>query len=285
VARAGDAGDGEAPREEAALPPTLSYTSMTLLERCGYRYYLERVLRMPEQPAEGGSETGGLDARDRGVLVHRLLEMHDFAAGGAPEDGRVATVAAELGIATSADERAEVSALIDGALRAPMAARIASSRRLRREHPFAFGLGEGAPLVNGVFDLLCDEADGTALLVDYKSDRLAPGTETKALVARDYGVQRLLYALAVLREGALVVDVVHWFLERPDEPAVARYTLSERAGLEDQLARRLGALRAQPFAVSAEPHRALCLTCPGRGGLCSWSEEETMREEPAATSN
>jgi hypothetical protein len=102
-------------------------------------------------------------------------------------------------------------------------------------------------------------------------------------VARDYAVQRLLYALAVLREGALVVEVVHWFLERPGEPAVARYTLGERATLEDQLARRLAQDWSDPFAVSPRPHRGLCLTCPGRGGMCSWGEQETMRENPPET--
>jgi len=273
------------PGQRAALPATLSYTSLTLLERCGYRYYLERVLRMPEQAAEGPAGAEGLEARARGVLVHRLLETHDFGAPSAPDVEAVAAAALELGIETGAHERAEVAALLRGALRAPLAARIAASRRLRREHPFAFSPGPGAPLVNGVLDLLCDESDGTALLVDYKSDRLAAEAETETLVARDYGVQRLLYALAVLREGALLVDVVHWFLERPGEPAVARYTLAERPALEQQLADRLAALRERPFAVTGEPHRGLCLTCPGRGGLCSWSEEETMREKPAMAAN
>ncbi len=277
----GVAGDAEI---EGSLPPALSYTSLTLLERCGYRYYLERVLRMPEQAAHGASGGEGLEARARGVLVHRLLETHDFAAPSGPSEEQVAQAAKELRIETDAGERAEVAALVCAALRAPLAARIAASRRQRREHPFAFGLGPGAPLVSGVFDLLCDEADGTTLLVDYKSDRLAPGAEIETIVARDYGVQRLLYALAALREGALVVDVVHWFLERPAEPAVARFTLSERPALEERLAERLAAVRARPFAVSAEPHRGLCLTCPGRGGLCSWGEEDTMREEPAARS-
>ncbi len=266
---------------EAGLPQTLSYTSLSLLERCGYRYYLERVLRMPEQAAEGAAGGEGLEARARGILVHRLLEQHDFAAPGGPNEELVAAAAGELGLETSARERAELAALLGGALRAPIAARIAGARRLRREHPFAFGLGEGAPLVTGVFDLLCDEADGTTLLVDYKSDRLAGGATIESLVQRDYGVQRLLYALAVLREGALVVDVVHWFLERPGGPGLARFTLAERPTLEEQLARRLEALRQAPFAVSPNPHRGLCLTCPGRGGLCSWEEEQTLREDPA----
>jgi len=122
-------------------------------------------------------------------------------------------------------------------------------------------------------------------VVDYKSDRLEPGSSPADLVEREYPVQRLLYALAMLREGALVVEVAHWFLERPLEPAVARYTVAERAALEAELAERLSADWADPFAVSENPHRGLCLTCPGRGGICSWGEEETMREDPAASPN
>jgi hypothetical protein len=154
---------------------------------------------------------------------------------------------------------------------------------VRLEHPFAFGLGADAPLVTGVIDALCAEDDGTALVVDYKSDRLEPGSDPQAIVERDYAVQRLLYALAVLREGALVVEVAHWFLERPLEPATVRYTAAERPALESELAARLRADWQDPFAVSPRPHRALCLTCPGRGGMCSWSEEETMRENPENT--
>ena len=36
-----------------------------------------------------------------------------------------------------------------------------------------------APLVTGVIDLLCDERDGTALMVDYKSDRLAAEADAR----------------------------------------------------------------------------------------------------------
>lgn len=280
-------GDGAAadPGEIAsapALPGTLSYTSLSQLERCGYRYYLERVLGMPEQPAAaaGAAAAGGLEARVRGVLVHRLLESWEFRDGAPPDAGRVGAVARELGIETTPTEREDLARLLGLALDAPLSRRIAAGRRLRREHPFAFSLGEGAPLVTGVIDLLCEEPDGTVLIVDYKSDRLAADADPQELVARDYAVQRLLYALAVLREGAIAVEVVHWFLERPGDPAVARYTLAELATLEDGLAGRLASASSEPFAVSPRPHRALCLTCPGRGSLCSWSESETLRERP-----
>ncbi len=262
------------------LPATLSYTSLTELERCGYRYYLERVLGMPEEraPAAGVTGTGGLEARARGVLVHRLMESLEFSGGAPPDADRVNAIARELGMQSTPQEREELAHLLARALKGPLRKRIAAARRLRREHPFAFSLGDGPPLVTGVIDLLCDEPDGTLLIVDYKSDRLAPHADLDEVVARDYAVQRLLYALAVLRQGAVVAEVAHWFLERPDEPAVARYTLGELATLEDQLARRLAGAWSEPFAVSPRPHRALCLTCPGRGTLCSWSESETLRE-------
>ena len=263
------------------LPATLSYTSLTLLERCGYRYYLERVLRMPEERAAAGAARGeGLEARARGTLVHRLMETHDFATPAIPGEREVAEAAVELGLRAGAAEREEIVALIGQALRSPLAARIAAARGRRREHPFAFSLGEDTPLITGVLDLLCEETDGTALVIDYKSDRLTARQDPETLVSRDYAVQRLLYALAVLRQGALVVEVVHWFLARPLEPALARYTLAERPTLEEELARRLAGDWAEPYAVSSRPHRGLCLTCPGRGGMCSWSEEETMREDP-----
>jgi hypothetical protein len=131
-----------------------------------------------------------------------------------------------------------------------------------------------------VIDLLAIEADGGHLVLDYKSDRVASAEQLGELVERDYGIQRLLYALAVLREGAVAVEIVHWFLERPEEPVGVRYTAGERLELEQRLAVMLAAAREDPFEVTTRPHRALCLSCPGRAGLCSWGEAQTLREEP-----
>jgi ATP-dependent helicase/nuclease subunit A len=80
------------------------------------------------------------------------------------------------------------------------------------------------------------------------------------------------------------VEIVHWFLQRPHEWVGVRYAAGERAALEELLAERLARAREQAstYSVSPRPHRGLCLTCPGRGGLCSWSERETLREDPDA---
>jgi ATP-dependent helicase/nuclease subunit A len=269
----------------APLPPkalsTLSYTSLSEMERCGYRFYLERVLRLPEDrgAARAAAEHRGLEARARGTLIHRLLESLEFARPRAISSRDVARSAAEMGLRVGEAERDEIARLMAAASEDPLAARVAAARTVRREHPFAFSLGSRAPLVTGVIDVLASEADGGRLVLDYKSDRVRSDVDLEALVERDYAIQRLVYALAALRDGAAAVEVVHWFLERPGEPLSVRYTALERDELEGRLLARIADVRAAGFAVSARPHRGLCLTCPGRAGLCSWGESETLRED------
>jgi ATP-dependent helicase/nuclease subunit A len=271
-----------APAVERERLGALSYSSLSELERCGYRYYLERVLGLPEDRAAARTtaQAPGLEARARGTLVHRLMELLDFSAPRAPAARDVEDAARELGLRVGAQERDELVALISAACRAAPAARVVGALGVRREHPFAFSLGEHEPLITGVVDLVATEADGTRLVLDYKSDRVGPDADLEALVEREYAIQRLLYALAVLREGATAVEIVHWFLER-EEWVTARYAAAERLTLEARLAERVARARELRFAVSEQPHRGLCLTCPGRTGLCSWGESETLRELPA----
>jgi ATP-dependent exoDNAse (exonuclease V) beta subunit len=270
-----------AERREPERISSLSYTSLSELERCGYRYYLERVLGLREDraAARGAAAGEGLEARARGTLVHHLMELFDFAGPSPPSPEDVAASALELGMTAAIDECAEIAALIEVAGTAAIAARVAQARAVHREHPFAFSLGPAEPLITGVIDLLAVEADGAHLVVDYKSDRVGPAEQLGAIVERDYAIQRLLYALAVLRQGAVAVEIVHWFLERPAEPVAVRYTAAERLELEQELAAKLDAAREHPFTVTRRPHRSLCLTCPGRAGLCSWGEAQTLREE------
>jgi ATP-dependent helicase/nuclease subunit A len=265
----------------------LSYTALHELERCGYRYYLERVLGLPENRAaahagHGGARAEGLDARTRGVLVHRLLQSLDFARPVAPSPRDVAEAARELGVSVVPGERQEIAALVGAATATPLAERLAAIRppALHREYPFAFAPPDPAPLVTGVLDLLAREPDGGWLIVDYKSDRVDRDEDLQALVEREYGVQRLLYALAALHGEAREVEIVHWFLQRPHEWVSACFHAAERQPLVEQLLARVRHAGARGFAVSETPHRGLCLTCPGRARLCSWHEAETLRERP-----
>jgi ATP-dependent exoDNAse (exonuclease V) beta subunit len=264
---------------------TLSYTALAELERCGYRYYLERVLGLPENRAAARTQSSraGMEARARGTLVHKLLESVDFARPSAPSWQEVARVGRELlGARMEQGECEEIAALVGAASGGALAERIAAAESVRSEHPFAFSSGPDEPLITGVIDLLAREADGGRLVVDYKSDRVGAEEDLEALIEREYGTQRLLYALAVLRDGAPRVEVVHWFLQRPREWVGARYTAEDRGELEGRLAGFVQRARTRTFSVSQSPHRGLCLTCPGRAGMCSWSDAETMSEAPGS---
>jgi ATP-dependent helicase/nuclease subunit A len=277
---------GPEPQPMSDPDATMSYTSLTELERCGYRYYLERVLRLPENHAAArlgrpGGEEGGIDARVRGRIVHVLLEPIDWARPQAPSERDVALVAKRIGAKVGLAEREEIAALIGGALESTPARELRAMGPARSEHPFSFSLGAEEPLVTGVLDLVVERPDGTSTIVDYKSDRLLGGEDLERLVLRDYGFQRLLYALAAIENGAHEVEVAHWFLERPGEWVSARFVSEQQDRLREQLLGRIAQARARGFAVTDAPHRGICLTCPGRGGLCSWGETRTMSARSA----
>jgi ATP-dependent helicase/nuclease subunit A len=255
---------------------SLSYTAIAEYERCAYRYHLQRVNGLPDVEAPRG---GGEGAAARGVVVHTLLEHFDFAAPREPGRDEVAAAAAAAGVALGpAGELAATAALAGAFARSPLCARLAAASGLRREEPFAFLLPEGEVLLRGFLDVSALEGDGTLLVVDYKSDRIAATADLEAQLQRDYSIQRLVYALAGLASGAQEVEVAHCFLRRPELLLAERYGASERARLERKLAARLAPLRAGRFEVSPDPGRERCGSCPGRTRLCSHDEALTLRE-------
>jgi ATP-dependent helicase/nuclease subunit A len=313
-ARAGG-GDGAPPRllaSDARPVPALeggeiSYSALGALERCGYRYYVERVLRLPEPPAraarEGARAAASLTARERGVLLHALLEGFDFA-GEQAAGAEIARLARDRGFVPGRGEAEALAALLEAARESPFGRRMAGLLCMR-EQRFAFPLGaakraaaargEGGGagqgrvaadrIVTGTLDAIAFTEGGEALVVDYKSDHLDGDEDLGAIVERDYGTQRLIYALAALHAGAASVEVVHWFLERPDEPVGAVVLAAQREQLEEALRERLARALERGYAVSESPDRMRCAGCPARGTLCSWSEAATRAapgERPAS---
>ena len=101
------------------------------------------------------------------------------------------------------------------------------------------------------------------LIVDYKSDRL-DGAEPEAVVEAGYATQRIVYALAALREGAPAVEVAYCFLERPEVAVGARFEPRDIPALAERLTRLAEGVLEGRHPVAAEPHRGLCGDCPGR---------------------
>ncbi len=271
-----------------ALPVSrISYSGLEAYRRCSYRFYLERALRLrpvesPVSPEQRAAP--GLGALVRGSLVHQLLEELDFQHPRVPDAAEVeALVTPHAPVRTEDVE--DLRAMVAAFTGSELFARVAAARRVRSELPFAFtleppGAGGRRLVVNGVVDVYATEADG-ALVVDYKSDAL-DGRDPEELCARSYATQRLVYALAALRSGASRVEVVHCFLERPDDLAVVSYGADEASGLEAQLLEVARGVVEARFEPTASPHRELCGDCPGRASLCSWGPEQTLAEPALA---
>ncbi len=276
------------PQRTAPPPPTgpLSYTALSAYHRCGYRFYVQRQVGLPDVAAPPGTlpsaspeHAGGLDARIRGVVAHALVEELDLARPQPPTGQRIRELAAREGAAASEADVADIQALIAAFAASEPARRLAAARRVRREHEFAFPLGD--LLLIGVIDALAVEPDGGWLVVDLKTDRLDdPHADVEALVRRDYDVQRRLYALAALRGGAPRVEVVHLYVDGAGGVASATFTAADAPALTADLERLTAALVRGEHPVSDAPHAALCATCPARGGLCPHPEERTLRSAP-----
>jgi ATP-dependent exoDNAse (exonuclease V) beta subunit len=291
-ASAFDAGRGAAADLRAGKrllrPPSLSYTALDAYRRCGYRFYVQRVLGLADvEPGAGRGQPrgqdGGGEARARGTLVHALLERLDFHQPRIASASSVTALAAEQGLALTEREGGEIAELVSGFVASPLCARLGSASDVRREHPFVLPLGaDDAPLLTGVVDVLAHESDGGTLIVDYKTDRLA-ADDLEDVVRSSYSVQRSAYALAALRAGSASVEIAHCFLERPAEPAWMRFGADAIEGLEHELRTLADGIAGACFPVTDQPHRELCLTCPARGGLCSWEPALTLRPREGAS--
>ena len=240
----------------------LSFTALSLFERCSYRYYAERVAGMRERDAtDGVPGSEGLGATELGSAVHALLEHLDLTGPRVPADLEE-RVRAEWPAAT--DENLErihehVSAYCDSAL----AARITGLQGAAPERHFTF-VHEGV-LLHGYLDVF--HSDGVrAVVVDYKTnvlDELEPG----AVVDSDYRLQRLVYALACLRTGVSEAEVVYQFLERPDEPVSRLFTRAELPALEAELSAAIRRIQAGDFRPT--PSESVCAGCPALDLVCA----------------
>ncbi len=270
----------------AAGPPVgrLSYSSLSEYRRCGYRFYAQRVLGLPSlaraprgpgaPPARASASVARLSATDRGILAHSLLEALDFRRPAAPAADAIMAAAP----VPSAEEAAELEALIARFAASTLSERLGRATDVRREERFAFLLG-GEVLMTGAFDVLAREPGGRLLVVDYKSDRLE-GARPQDVVAAAYATQQLVYALAALQTGTESAEIVHVFLEVPEEPVSVTATRADATGLHAELAELARGVLERRFTVTDVPQRLVCSGCPAEGGLCSWPLAVTRRDAP-----
>jgi ATP-dependent helicase/nuclease subunit A len=301
--------DGSAPagppplidREGLGVPAAaghLSYSALADYARCGYRFYVERVLGLgapdpdPDQTEREGDELAGeadLESepphpgasRRRfgfGAAVHSMLEWSARNRWASPGPDRCVLLLRAEGLAATPDEVERGSALVRGWLESPLRRRLEGGAvRLHPETPFMLALG--GTVIRGKIDLLTETEDSGLLVVDYKTDAL--GGSDPADHAGRYATQRGIYALAA-REAlggagnGAAVRTAYCFLERPDEPVEHSFDGDGLDAVRSELERLVDGVRAGRFEVTAEPHRALCVDCPARVGLCSHEPRATL---------
>ena len=255
------------PLEPVPDPPVqrvsrLSYTALSLFERCAYRYYAERVVGMrPAAWAPSAEGVGALHATELGDAVHRLLERVDLARPVAPGDLDDLVRAWYPTVTDDEVERVErhVRAYCDSRL----AERVARLQGVRVERPFAFVL-DGV-LLNGRLDVLW-RSGADALVLDYKTNALE-GRDPAELVEEEYRVQQSVYALACFRAGAERVEVVYQFLEAPEDVVSKGFTSADAEAVEHDLGTLVRSIREGVFLPT--PSAFACSGCPALDRVCA----------------
>jgi ATP-dependent helicase/nuclease subunit A len=279
-------GAGALPPPAPQLPPlavvpapplhavrTLSYTSLSLFERCSYRYYAERAVGL-RPTDESGRVPGstGLAATEVGDAVHRLLELVDLSAPTPPDLELVRSWYP----AVTAEELERISRFVAAYCDSDLARRIAALPGAQVERPFAFE--HDGVLLHGRLDVLHREAD-RALVLDYKTNQLED-SGPEEVIESDYTLQRLVYAIACFRAGAEEVEVVYHFLERPDAVVSTTFERAQLPGLEAELSEAIAQINAGDFLPNPGE---VCHGCPALDLVCAGPRLPNARPQvPAA---
>jgi ATP-dependent exoDNAse (exonuclease V) beta subunit len=257
------------PLAEVPAPPLhrvrrLSYSALSLFERCSYRYFAERVVGLRAADASGSVPgQSGLAATEIGDAVHALLERVDLRAPAVPDD--LAELVRARYPAVTDEELERIQAFVASYCESELATRIGALEGATAELPFAFE--HDGVLLHGRIDVLARDPGGrTALVLDYKTNSLAEGTPEE-IVAHDYRLQKLVYALACFRAGAEEVEVVYHFLERPDAVVSATYRLEDVPALEAELSEAIARIQANEFRPT--PDEFVCHDCPALDLVCA----------------
>ena len=238
------------PALPAIAPPPLlrvrrlSFTALSMFEQCGYKYWARYGCGLAEKDVPRGED--GMSGVEVGSRVHELLEHIDLTSPVVAdiEDERV---------------RAHVTAYVES----PLAHRLGSLPSVTKERHFTFE--HDGVLVHGFLDVLQLDAKA-ALVVDYKTNWIGESSPEE-IVEADYRLQRLVYALACFRAGAEDVEVIYQFLERPNEPVEARFTLADVPALEEELSAAIARIQAGEFRPT--PSEFACAGCPALDLICA----------------
>ena len=226
----------------------------------------------------------------RGSLVHALLEELDFARPGAARRATaVRALAAAFGL--------ELAPRPGGGRPRPgrgvrrLAAVRAARRRPRRPARGRLRLRARARRRRAArprASSTCSPARPTARRSSSTTRPTGSTSEDTpaALIERAYAIQRKVYALAALQEGAERVEVAYALTERPGEPVSATFTRRTSPRWPTRCAARRPACSPRRGRSPSTRTASCAASAPAARTLCSWPETMTLRppEEAYAAS-
>jgi len=182
-------------KDDTGVPSKVSVSALKRMQE-------PQVIR----PMFAPSEDDGIDAAQRGTLMHRIMEHIGLEPKNEAEvEASIAQMAQTCIIDPALAAEADASA-VSRFLQSDLAARARRAGMRRAEQPFCLrmsakeaGLSDTSEeniVVQGVIDM-CFVEDGKWIIVDYKTDRVSK--EDAAQAARKYTVQLELYAKALSR--------------------------------------------------------------------------------------
>jgi ATP-dependent helicase/nuclease subunit A len=244
----------------------LSFTALSLHARCSYRYLVERVLGLGpsrEPRLHDGEAVPGLSGTEIGSAVHALLEAVDLRRPAPPPHEHLVESVRLLHPLATDEDVARIERLVTSYCESELARRLARMPVLEVERPFAFE--HRGVLLHGRLDVLA-RSGGRWFVLDYKTNLLA-AQAPEDIVAREYVLQRLVYALACFRAGAEEVEVVYCFLEQPDALVSRTFSRGEEQELEAGLSAAIDLINSGDFRPT--PGEMVCADCPALGLVCA----------------
>jgi CRISPR/Cas system-associated exonuclease Cas4 (RecB family) len=243
--------DRFAERLRAERIPHLSFSQVSTVEACPYRYYLQYVRGIEPEPVP--------EYFTKGKLLHQLI-ARDYSNG---HGEREPAYEDEVALQFSGENLAHLLNALE--LHRENAWR--GAQVLGVEHPFVMRVHESLPPLVGVIDLVLKD-NGSYLLVDHKTGRnFYPDDELQVAIYARY-IQQAYGGQSV----RLFYDHYRWVknLGRIRKPAFQRVEVrADPAHWPQDLARiraAYGKIRAILESGSA-PRCGECFRCPYRG-LC-----------------
>ena len=240
----------------------LSFSQISTVEFCPYRYYLQYVLYQQPEPLP--------DYFTKGKLLHQLI-AHGYLTQMHGDTPSLGSLEEEL----CSSEQVCDPIHLSNALQVYYQNRWQVEQVLAVEHPFAISIDENLPPLVGVIDLVLQEGN-TIILVDHKTGRnFYPYDELQVAIYAGY-----IQAQYPGCECRLYYDHYRWVnnLDRIRKPAFQRTRVEvqpESKALYQQRIRTAASLIHDLRSGGNPAHSGKCYRCPYNKS-CSFSYRKDL---------